>query len=202
MSYRAVSSADVSPEAVIGAGTSIWHLAQIREGASIGSNCVIGRGAYVGSGVQVGDRCKIQNHALVYEPAQLADGVFIGPAVVLTNDTYPRAVNPDGSLQSASDWQAVGVRIEEGASIGARAVCVAPLVVGSWALVAAGSVVVHDVPAHALVAGVPARRIGWVSRTGRPLRETAEGHWVCDHSGERYVVKEGRLTQEGTASDA
>ncbi len=111
----------------------------------------------------------MQNYALVYEPAELADGVFIGPAVVLTNDTYPRAVNPDLSLKSAHDWEPVGVTIGEGASIGARAVCVAPVTIGAWATVAAGAVVTKDVPDHALVVGVPARRVGWVGQ-GRSAR--------------------------------
>ncbi|WP_019819756.1 acyltransferase, partial [Saccharomonospora saliphila] len=154
--------ADVAPTAVLGDGCKIWHQAQVRSDAALGANCVVGRGAYVGTGVRIGANCKIQNHALVYEPAELADGVFIGPAVVLTNDTYPRAVNPDGSLKSASDWDAVGVTIAEGASIGARAVCVAPVRIGAWATVAAGAVVTKDVPEFALVAGVPARRVGWV----------------------------------------
>ena len=99
----------------------------MREDAVLGENCVVGRGAYIGTGVQMGDNCKVQNYALVYEPAVLGDGVFIGPAVVLTNDTYPRAVNPDGSLKTAHDWEPVGVTIGDGASIGARAVCVAPV---------------------------------------------------------------------------
>ena len=124
-SVSIVDSADVSPKASIGDGSSIWHLAQVREDARLGENCIVGRGAYIGTGVVLGDNCKVQNYALVYEPAQLGDGVFIGPAVVLTNDTYPRAINEDGTLKSAHDWEPVGVTIERGASIGARATCVA-----------------------------------------------------------------------------
>lgn len=203
---RIVDSADVSPEATIGEGSSVWHLAQVREGARLGENCVVGRGAYVGTGVQVGNNCKIQNYALVYEPASLADGVFIGPAVVLTNDHFPRAINADGTPKSAHDWEPVGVTIEEGASIGARSVCVAPVTIGAWSLVAAGSTVVKDVPPFALVAGVPARRLGWVGHEGVPLDAVVSGEapdngptgdggpdhslyprvWRCPVSGRRY----------------
>lgn len=193
---RIVDSADVSPDAQIGEGSSIWHLAQVREGAVLGRDCIVGRGAYIGTGVQMGDSCKVQNYALVYEPARLADGVFIGPAVVLTNDTYPRAINPDGSLKSAHDWEPVGVTIERGASIGARATCVAPVTIGAWATVAAGAVVVKDVPAYALVAGVPARRIGWVGEAGFPLTPMEDGTWVCPETGTRYVESDGTLEQE------
>jgi acetyltransferase-like isoleucine patch superfamily enzyme len=193
---RIVDSADVAPDAVIGDGSSIWHLAQVREGAQLGRNCVVGRGAYIGTGVVMGDNCKVQNYALVYEPASLADGVFIGPAVVLTNDTYPRAVNPDGSPKSAQHWVPVGVTIKEGASIGARATCVAPVTIGAWATVAAGAVVVKDVPDHALVVGVPARRIGWVGRAGVPLVAEGDGRWRCPVTDSIYVEAQGLLTQE------
>ena len=196
-SVRIVDSADVSPEATIGAGSSVWHLAQVREKAVLGENCIVGRGAYIGTGVVMGDNCKVQNYALVYEPAKLAEGVFIGPAVVLTNDTYPRAINADGTLKSAHDWDPVGVTIERGASIGARATCVAPVTIGAWATVAAGAVVVKDVPAHALVAGVPARRIGWVGEIGVPLTPgDADGVWVCPNSGARYIEADGVLMKE------
>lgn len=188
-------SADVADSAKLGDGTKVWHLAQVREDATLGANCIIGRGAYIGTGVVAGDNCKVQNHALVYEPARLADGVFVGPAVVFTNDTYPRAINPDGSLKSASDWDAVGVTVDEGAAIGARAVCVAPVRVGAWATVAAGAVVTKDVPAFALVAGVPARRIGWVGKAGAPLRQDGE-HWVCPLTSATYTERDGVLTAD------
>ena len=191
---RIVDTADVSPAARIGEGSSVWHLAQVREQAVLGKGCVIGRGAYIGTGVQLGDHCKVQNYALVYEPARLGQGVFVGPAAVLTNDTFPRAVNPDGSLKSASDWEAVGVTVGDGASIGARAVCIAPVRIGAWATVAAGAVVTKDVPAYALVAGVPARRIGWVGHAGRPLEPTGTpGEWRCPASGTAYREEDGVL---------
>ncbi|GAB2779797.1 acyltransferase [Nocardioides salsibiostraticola] len=196
MTVRIAASAEVDQTAEVGAGSSVWQLAQIREGARLGENCVIGRGAYVGSGVTLGNNCKVQNYALLYEPATLDDGVFIGPAVVLTNDAYPRAINPDGSIKSASDWEPTGVEIHTGAAIGARAVCIAPVTVGAWALVAAGSVVAEDVPAYALVAGVPARQLGWVGKTGHRLTETAPHHFTCPDTGEQYIETAGQLAAE------
>ncbi|KUM41674.1 acetylglucosamine-1-phosphate uridylyltransferase [Arthrobacter sp. EpRS71] len=187
-------SADVSDEAVIGDGSKIWHLAQVREQAELGVNCIVGRGAYIGTGVKMGDNCKVQNYALVYEPAVLEAGVFIGPAVVLTNDTYPRAVSPDGGLKSAHDWEPVGVTIREGASIGARAVCVAPVTIGRWATVAAGAVVAKDVPDFALMVGVPAKRHGWVGKAGFPLQRLGES-WVCPETGATYVEQNETLRE-------
>ncbi|MFJ5954979.1 acyltransferase [Paenarthrobacter sp. NPDC092416] len=187
-------SADVSDEAVVGDGSKIWHLAQVREKAELGVNCIVGRGAYIGTGVKMGDNCKVQNYALVYEPAELEAGVFIGPAVVLTNDTYPRAVSPDGSLKSAHDWEPVGVTIREGASIGARAVCVAPVTIGRWATVAAGAVVAKDVPDFALMVGVPAKRHGWVGKAGFPLQRSGD-YWVCPETGAKYVEQNETLRE-------
>lgn len=186
-------SADLDDDVSLGTGTRVWHLAQVRAGARLGRDCNIGRGAYIGPGVVLGDACKVQNYALIYEPAVVGDGVFVGPAVVFTNDEFPRAVNPDQSLKGADDWHAVGVTVQRGASIGARSVCIAPLTIGEWALVAAGSVVTKDVPAHALVAGVPARRIGWVGRAGKPLVVDRD-QWLCPETGETYAAAGDGLT--------
>lgn len=195
MASRIEQSADVAADVQLGDGSSVWHLAQVREGAVLGANCIIGRGAYVGSGVTMGANCKLQNYALVYEPAVLGNGVFIGPAVVFTNDHYPRSVDPAGNLKTGNDWEPVGVTVLDGASVGARAVCVAPVTVGRWAMVAAGSVVVKDVPDFALVAGVPARRIRWVGRAGVPLEAVGNGHWVCPQTGATYIEHDDALLE-------
>ncbi|WP_299442816.1 acyltransferase [uncultured Phycicoccus sp.] len=189
-------TADVADDVVLGDRTRIWHHAQVREGAALGADCIVGRGAYIGAGVRLGDRCKVQNNALVYEPAVLADGVFIGPGAILTNDRHPRAVTPDGKPKSATDWDAVGVMCAEGASVGAAAVCVAPVVLGRWSLVAAGAVVVDDVPDFGLVAGNPGRRVGWVGPAGVRLVPDGEaGGWRCPVGGERYEEADGLLRQ-------
>ena len=198
MSTRIAESADVDATAQIGAGSSIWHLAQIRENARVGLSCVVGRGVYIGPGIIIGDMTKIQNHALIYEPSELGDGVFVGPGVVLTNDVFPRAVNPDFTPKGPSDWELAGVTINEGASLGAQSVCVAPVVIGRWAMVAAGSVVLKDVPDFALVAGSPAVQKGWVGRAGRRLDRIDSETWRCPATGARFVktVDNALLTEE------
>ncbi len=180
----------IDPTADIAEDVKIWHQSQVRENAVIGAGSTIGSGAYIGSGVKIGDNCKIQNNALLYEPAIVESGVFIGPAVVFTNDHNPRATTPDGQLKSLNDWIPVGVTVHEGASIGAGAICVAPLSIGRWAMIAAGSVVIRDVHAFALVAGNPARQIGWVGKAGcRLVIEKQDPTFLsCPKTGERYLI--------------
>ena len=192
---RIAGTAQVDPSARVGDGTSVWELAQLREESVVGRECVIGRGAYLGPGVRLGNRCKVQNHALLYEPAVLEDGVFVGPAAVFTNDEFPRAVTPDGRLKGQEDWTVVGVTVRAGASIGARAVCIAPVTIGRWATVAAGAVVTSDVADFALVAGVPARRIGWVGRAGAPLTGAGPGVWRCPLTGAAYQEIDSTLVE-------
>jgi UDP-2-acetamido-3-amino-2,3-dideoxy-glucuronate N-acetyltransferase len=179
-------SAFVADNAKIGPGTKVWHLAQVREGATIGAECILGKGVYVGEGVHIGSRVKIQNGVSIYPGATVEDGVFIGPHVCFTNDRHPRAINPDGSVQTAGQWEISSILVREGASLGAACVLVAGVTVGRWALVAAGAVVTKDVPDYGLVAGNPARRIGSVCVCGRRLREVSDGRLSCANCGRAY----------------
>lgn len=169
-SARIHPSADLEADVRVGAGTSIWHRAQVRTGAAIGAECVIGRDVFIDEGVAIGDRVKIQNGALVYHGLTVEDGVFIGPGAILTNDRYPRAITATGELARADDWAVSPIRLRHGASIGAGAVVVAGTQVGRFATVGAGAVVTRDVPDHALVVGSPAHRIGWVCACGARLQ--------------------------------
>lgn len=186
----------VDKSAKIHDSAKIWAFSQVRDKVQIHDNAIISNQVYIGSGVTVGKNCKIQNNAMIYEPAVIDDGVFIGPGVILTNDLYPRAINPDGSQKEASDWDSVGVKVRFGASIGAGSVCIAPIVIGEWAVVAAGSVVTKDVKSFALVAGVPARQIGWVGKLGIPLKQLSEREFICPNSDLKYSVNiDGELEE-------
>ncbi len=166
---RIHQSADVEPGATVGPRTAIWHRAQVREGATIGADGIVGRDAFIDAGVVIADRVKIENGALLYNGVTVEDGVFIGPGAIVTNDRYPRAIASSGDVARAEDRQPSPVVLRHGASVGAGAVVVAGVEVGRFAMVGAGGVVTRNVPPHALVAGSPAHRLGWVCACGMRL---------------------------------
>jgi acetyltransferase-like isoleucine patch superfamily enzyme len=174
MAIRIHPSADVSEKAEIGEGSIIWHQAQVRDGACIGRNCILGKGVYIDTGVIIGDNVKIQNYVSVYHGVTLEDGVFVGPHVCFTNDLRPRAINPDGSLKSANDWQISKILIRSGASLGGNATIICGVTIGRWALIGSGSVASRDVPDYGLAWGNPARLHGYVCPCGARLQRVEQ----------------------------
>lgn len=167
-------TAEVSPQAQIGNGTKIWNQAQVRENAVIGAGCIISKNVYIDTGVHIGSGVKIQNNVNVYHGVTVEDDVFLGPSMTFTNDRFPRAF--------ISDFKVSETLVKRGASIGANATIRCGILIGAYAMVGSGSVVTRDVPAHALVAGNPARQIGWVCKCGGRL--SSSGH--CPACGGRY----------------
>ncbi|MCE9621349.1 MAG: N-acetyltransferase [Actinomycetia bacterium] len=157
--WSADPTAIVEPGSHIGEGTRIWHHAHVRAGATIGENTSLGKNVYVDAEVTIGSRVKIQNNVSVYHGVTIADDVFLGPSCVFTNDRYPRA--------SGADFQVVPTVVQRGASVGANATIVCGVTLGEWSAIGAGAVVTHDVAAHQLVVGSPARPAGWVCQCGR-----------------------------------
>lgn len=180
------SSAIVDRGARLGDETHVWHFAHICAGARIGAGCSLGQNVFVGNDVLIGDGVKIQNNVSVYDAVTLEDEVFCGPSMVFTNVYNPRATVP-----RKHEYRRTLVR--RGATIGANATVVCGVTIGRYAFVAAGAVVNRDVAPHALVAGVPARQIGWISRTGErlDLPLTGNGEARCPQSGEFYVLQDG-----------
>jgi len=161
--YYAHPTAIIEENVFIGEGTRIWHFVHIRRGARIGKNCNIGKGVYIDEGVVIGNNVKIQNFVSVYRGVTIEDDAFIGPHATFTNDLYPRSFN--------RDWKVIPTLVKRGASIGANATIVCGVMIGEYAMVAAGAVVTKDVPPHGLVMGNPARLRGFVCYCGRPLKD-------------------------------
>ena len=179
-------SAIVDDGAAIGAGTRVWHFSHVCGGARVGRRCSLGQNVYVGNDVVIGDNVKIQNNVSVYDAVTIEDDVFCGPSMVFTN-----VYNPRSAIARKDEYRPTLVR--RGATIGANATVVCGVTVGMHAFVAAGAVVNRDVPDFALMAGVPARQIGWISRHGERLDLPArgEGSARCPHSGDTYAVRDG-----------
>ena len=182
-------TAIVDNGAQLGDGCRVWHFVHISAGARIGSHCSFGQGVYVGNDVRIGNRVKIQNNVSVYDAVTLEDDVFCGPSMVFTNVHNPRA-----AVVRKHEYRRT--LIQRGATLGANCTIVCGCTVGEYAFVGAGAVVSRDVPAHALVVGVPALRIGWMSRHGErlDLPETGEGEATCPATGERYRLSGESLT--------
>ena len=177
-------SAYVDDGAEVGPGTRIWHFSHVLTGTTIGADCTLGQNVVVGPDVVVGDRCRIQNNVSVFAGVTLEDGVFCGPSCVFTNVHNPRA-----EISRRSEFMATVVR--RGATIGANATIVCGNEIGAYAFVGAGAVVSHPVPPHALVVGVPARQVAWVSHDGERLDDDL----VCPRSGRRYRVEGSSLVE-------
>ena len=187
-------TATIESNVSLGTNVRVWRNSHIREHASIGNNVIIGENVYIGLGVIIGNDSKIQNGALIYEPAIIKSGVFIGPGVCLTNDKFPRAVNDDETIKSISDWNAQGVVVEQGASLGAGVVCVSPSKIGQWAMVGAGSVVTSDVCDFGLYVGNPAKQIGWVNKQGYKLQEM-KAKLYCKETEQYYILIDNQVTE-------
>lgn len=186
MSYFVHESSYIDDNVSIGEGTKIWHFCHVHKGAHIGEKCSLGQNVNVSNNVIIGNGVKIQNNVSVYEGVELEDYVFCGPSMVFTNDLTPRSKYPKGSAGYKKTI------VKYGASIGANATIVCGNTIGEWAMIASGAVVTKDVPAYALMAGVPAKQIGWVCECGVPLKDNLE----CSECEREYIIENNELKEK------
>jgi UDP-2-acetamido-3-amino-2,3-dideoxy-glucuronate N-acetyltransferase len=189
-------SAILDAGAVLGDGCRVWHFAHISAGARIGTGCSFGQNVYVGNDVRIGNNVKIQNNVSVYDSVELEDDVFCGPSMVFTNVYNPRA-----AVERKKEYRPT--RVRRGATLGANCTIVCGTTIGAYAFVGAGALVNRDVPDFALVLGIPARRVGWMSRFGERLDLPAAGTGIaeCPHTGDRYLLRDEVLTLTAAAAE-
>jgi len=189
MNYTVHPSAIVDPGAQIGEGSRVWHFVHVCAGAKIGKGVSLGQNVFVGNKVAIGDHCKIQNNVSVYDNVTLEEGVFCGPSMVFTNVYNPRSL-----IERKSEYR--DTLVKKGATLGANCTIVCGTTIGDYAFVGAGAVVNKDVKPYALVVGVPARQVGWMSQYGEqiPLPLYGEGQYTCPHSGQAYKLMGDQLS--------
>lgn len=194
MTYYQHPSAIIDEGATIGEGSRVWHFVHVCSGARIGTGVSLGQNVFVGDKVTIGDNCKIQNNVSVYDNVHLADGVFCGPSMVFTNVYNPRSL-----IERKDEYRET--RVGRGATLGANCTIVCGVTIHEFAFVGAGAVVNRDVPAYALMVGVPARQVGWMSEFGEQLElpMEGEGETVCTHTGTRYMLKGRTVSKAGSA---
>tara|TARA_B100000242_G_C43054668_1_gene493299 strand:+ start:3235 stop:3822 length:588 start_codon:yes stop_codon:yes gene_type:complete len=191
MKYTVHETAIVDKGAKIGSGTKIWHWTHVSKGSKIGINCSLGQGVYVASNVLIGDRVKIQNNVSVFDNVELESDVFCGPSAVFTN-----VINPRSFIERKNEYR--NTLVKKGASLGANSTIICGITIGEYAFVAAGATVNKDVLDFALVAGVPARQIGWMSKFGEriDLPISGEGLFICPNTGDKYQLKNNKIIFE------
>ena len=192
MSYFQHPSAIVDEGAIIGDDSRVWHFVHVCSGARIGKGVSLGQNVFVGNKVTIGDNCKIQNNVSVYDNVHLEEGVFCGPSMVFTNVYNPR------SLIERKD-QYMDTIVKKGATLGANCTIVCGVTIGEYAFVGAGAVINKDVPAYALMVGVPAKQIGWMSKYGESLSLplSGNGEAICEHTGDKYILNGTAVTSSG-----
>ncbi|MEC8325650.1 MAG: acyltransferase [Pseudomonadota bacterium] len=189
--YTVHDSAIVDDGALIGDNTRVWHFVHVCGGAQIGQGCSLGQNVFVGNKVTIGNNVKIQNNVSVYDNVHLEDDVFCGPSMVFTN-----VYNPRSFIERKTEYR--DTLVKKGATLGANCTVVCGVTIGEYALVGAGAVVNKDVPPFALMVGVPAKQIGWISKYGEQLSLplSGNGQAVCEHTGDKYCLKDGQLSVE------
>ena len=189
MDYQVHETAIIDEGAQIGSGSRVWQWVHVCSGAKIGSSVSLGQNVFVGNKVIIGDKCKIQNNVSVYDNVYLEEGVFCGPSMVFTNVYNPRSL-----IERKDEYRDTFVK--KGATLGANCTIICGITIGEFAFIGAGSVVNKDVPAYALMVGIPAKKIGWMSEYGEKLDLPISGdaQAICEHTGQKYQLKDGQIS--------